>query len=69
MTLQYSAINTPAPIEHHLATMKISSLSKKECMLCWTTEISPDIFADGIYQGMITSIEGLKKICKDDING
>ena len=69
MTLQYSAIKTPAPIEHHLATMQIASLNEQECMLSWTTEISPDIFADGIHQGMIVSIEGLKKICKDEING
>ena len=53
MTLQYSAIKTPAPIEHHLATMQIASLNEQECMLSWTTEISPDIFADGIHQGML----------------
>ena len=69
MTLQYSAIKTPAPIEHHLATMQVASLNNRECTLSWTTEISPDIFADGIHQGMIVSIEGLKKICKDEING
>ena len=62
MTLQYSAIQTPAPIEHHLATMQITPLSDQECMLSWTTEISPDIFADGIHQGMLVSIEGIKKI-------
>ena len=62
MTLQYSAIQTPAPIEHHLATMQISPLNDQECMLCWTTEISPDIFADGIHQGMLISIEGIKTI-------
>ena len=69
MTLQYSAIQTPAPIEHHLATMQVASLNNRECTLSWTTEISPDIFADGIRQGMIVSIEGLKKICKDETNG
>ena len=69
MILQYSAIQTPAPIEHHLATMQVAPLNDRECMLSWTTEISPDIFADGIHQGMIVSIEGLKKICKDEING
>ena len=62
MTLQYSAIKTPAPIEHHLATMQIASLNEKECMLSWTTEISPDIFADGIHQGMLISIDGIKKV-------
>ena len=62
MILQYSAIQTPAPIEHHLATMQIASINDQECMLSWTTEISPDIFADGIHQGMLASIEGIKKI-------
>ena len=62
MTLQYSAIKTPAPIEHHLATMQIASLNEQECMLSWTTEISPDIFADGIHQGMLFSIDGIKKV-------
>ena len=62
MTLQYSAIKTPAPIEHHLATMQISSLNDGECLLKWTTEISPDIFADSIHQGMLISIEGIKSV-------
>ncbi|MDG1960905.1 MAG: SRPBCC family protein [SAR86 cluster bacterium] len=62
MTLQYSAIRTPAPIEHHLATMEVVSLNDQECKLSWTTEISPDIFADGIHQGMLVSIEGIKKV-------
>ena len=62
MTLQYSAIKTPAPIEHHLATMQISPVNDGECLLKWTTEISPDIFADGIHQGMLVSIEGIKSV-------
>ena len=62
MILQYSAIQTPAPIEHHLATMEVASLNDQECKLSWTTEISPDIFADGIHQGMLLSIEGIKTV-------
>tara|TARA_B100000579_G_C22833262_1_gene857209 strand:- start:1141 stop:1524 length:384 start_codon:yes stop_codon:yes gene_type:complete len=62
MLLQYSAIQTPAPVEHHLATMQIASINDQKCMLSWTTEISPDIFADGIHQGMLVSIEGIQKI-------
>ena len=62
MILQYSAIQTPAPIEHHLATMQVEPLNDRECTLSWTTEISPDIFADGIHQGMLLSIEGIKKV-------
>ena len=62
MFLQYSAIQTPIPIEHHLATMQILPLNDEESMLHWTTEISPDTFADAIHQGMLLSIEGLQKI-------
>ena len=62
MILQYSAIQTPIPIEHHLATMQILPLNDEESMLNWTTEISPDTFADAIHQGMLLSIEGLQKI-------
>jgi hypothetical protein len=62
MILQYSAIETPAPIEHHLATMKIIPEDDFKCYLEWTTEIEPEIFADSIHQGMLVSIEGIKKV-------
>jgi hypothetical protein len=42
--------------------MEVVSLNDQECKLSWTTEISPDIFADGIHQGMLVSIEGIKKV-------
>jgi hypothetical protein len=42
--------------------MQISVKSEKECQLNWTTEIDPEIFADAIHQGMLISIEGLKKV-------
>ena len=62
MILQYSAIDTPAPIEHHLATMKIIPDGDFACFLEWTTEIKPEIFADSIHQGMLVSIEGIEKV-------
>lgn len=62
MILQYSAIETPTPIEHHLATMKIIPEGDFKCYLEWTTEIKPEIFADSIHQGMLVSIEGIKKV-------
>ena len=62
MVLQYSAIKTPASIEHHLATMQVVYLNDQECVLNWTTEISPDIFADGIHQAMLLSIDGIKTV-------
>ncbi|MDB4120737.1 SRPBCC family protein [Gammaproteobacteria bacterium] len=62
MILQYSAIDTPAPIEHHLATMKIIPDGDFVCFLEWTTEIEPEIFADSIHKGMLVSIEGIEKV-------
>jgi hypothetical protein len=62
MKLQYSAIETRTPIDHHLATMQISQIDTENCKLLWTTEIEPEIFADAIHQGMLISIDGIKKI-------
>ena len=64
MRLQYSAIETPAPIQHHLATMQISSIDESHCKLEWSTEIDPEVFAEAVHQGMLVSIEGIKKIIK-----
>ena len=61
-TLVYSAIETPTPIEHHLATMKVISNHDNACKLEWSTEIEPEIFADAIKQGMQISINGLKSV-------
>ena len=62
MELQYSAVETMAPINHHLATIKISEVTDNKCLLDWTTEIDPEIFADAIHQGMLISISGLRKV-------
>ena len=62
MRLQYSAIETPTPIEHHLATMQITEISPTQCQLDWTTEIDPEVFSDAVHQGMLISIEGIKSI-------
>jgi hypothetical protein len=62
MTLQYSAIETRTPLQHHLATMKITSIDEDTCQLDWTTEIDPEIFADAIHQGMLISIDGIKAV-------
>ena len=64
MRLQYSAVETPTPIQHHLATMQISSIDESLCKLEWTTEIEPEVFAEVVHQGMVISIEGIKKIIK-----
>jgi hypothetical protein len=62
MELQYSAVETVAPIKHHLATIKISEVTANESILDWTTEIDPGMFADAIHQGMLISINGLRKV-------
>ena len=64
MKLKYSAVETPAPIEHHLATMQVTEIDDFSCQLDWTTEIEPEIFAEAIHQGMLVSIEGIKKTIK-----
>ena len=64
MKLKYSAVETPAPIEHHLATMQVTEIDDFSCQLDWTTEIDPEIFAEAIHQGMLVSIEGIKKTIK-----
>ena len=62
MTLQYSAIDTPVPIKHHLASMRVVKVDEEHCQLEWKTEIDPEIFAEGIHQGMLLSIEGIRKL-------
>ena len=62
MKLQYSAIETRTPLDHHLATMQISKIDEDSCQLEWTTEIEPEIFASAIHQGMLISIDGIKSV-------
>ena len=62
MTLQYSAIETVVPLKHHLAKMKVSSVDANSCNLLWQTEIDPQSYADAIHQGMLISIDGIKKV-------
>jgi len=62
MTLKYSAIETRTPIKHHLAIMQLIVKSNDACELMWSTEIDPEIFSEAIKQGMLISIEGLKKV-------
>ena len=52
MRLQYSAVETPTPIQHHLATMQILSIDESLCKLEWTTEIEPEVFAEAVHQGL-----------------
>tara|TARA_B100001146_G_scaffold191694_1_gene177237 strand:+ start:627 stop:1088 length:462 start_codon:yes stop_codon:yes gene_type:complete len=66
MTLEYSAIDTPSPIQHHLAIMKVSVIDNQSSSLEWKTEIDPEILADRVHQGMLISIEGLKNVLSNN---
>ena len=65
MRLQYSAIETATPINHHHASMCVSEIDEETCNFSWVTEIDPEIFADVIYHGMMISIEGIKKVIRN----
>ena len=59
--LKYSAIETSVPIEHHLSTIELLAI-KEGCLLKWTTEIKPGVFASEIEKSMKVSLEKLKEI-------
>lgn len=61
MELTYSAIETMAPINHHLAKIKLSSQGK-ETIFQWSTEIDPPEFADAIRGGMLASLDQLQRL-------
>ncbi len=63
LRLCYSAISTPANIEHHLATICIVP-NGDSCTLQWSTEISPDQYIETVRGGMQLSIEGLRKVLR-----
>ena len=64
MELSYSAIETMAPIQHHLAKIKLIS-KEQNTIFSWTTEIDPPDFADAIRQGMLASLNELEKLLKN----
>ena len=59
--LQYSAIKTPNPLDHHLATIELQAAGDK-CVFNWTSEIAPEAFGDAIENGMRVSFDGLKQV-------
>ena len=65
LELQYSAIETLAPINHHLAKIKLVSNENESTDFIWTTEIDPEEFADAIHQGMISSLDQLELVLSE----
>ncbi len=61
MCLKYSAIKTPANVEHHLATIQLSA-QENCCNFLWTVEIRPDAFAGSIEAAMQASLTALKQV-------
>ena len=62
LELEYSAIETLAPINHHLAKIKLVSNDNETTDFIWTTEIDPEEFADAILQGMVSSLDQLELV-------
>lgn len=61
MELSYSAIETMAPIKHHLANIKLIP-GENSTTFEWTTQIDPPEFADAIRQGMLASLDQLERV-------
>ena len=65
LELEYSAIETLAPINHHLAKIKLISDESESTEFIWTTEIDPEEFADAILQGMVSSLDQLELVLSE----
>tara|TARA_B100000945_G_scaffold125260_1_gene99583 strand:- start:202 stop:597 length:396 start_codon:yes stop_codon:yes gene_type:complete len=65
LELEYSAIETLAPINHHLAKIKLVSNENESTDFIWTTEIDPEEFADAILQGMVSSLDQLELVLSE----
>ena len=65
LELEYSAIETLAPINHHLAKIKLISDESESTEFIWTTEIDPEEFADAIFQGMVSSLDQLELVLSE----
>ena len=65
LELEYSAIETLAPINHHLAKIKLVSKENESTDFIWTTEIDPEEFADAILQGMVSSLDQLELVLSE----
>jgi len=63
--LEYSAIETLAPINHHLAKIKLVSNENESTNFIWITEIDPEEFADAILQGMVSSLDQLELVLSE----
>ncbi len=65
LELEYSAIETLAPINHHLAKINLIPIENESTEFTWTTEIDPEEFADAILQGMTSSLDQLELVLSE----
>ena len=65
LELEYSAIETLAPINHHLAKIKLVSNENESTDFIWTTEVDPEEFADAILQAMVSSLDQLELVLSE----
>ena len=61
MTMQYSCIESPAPLEEHLASIKIQE-TEEGCEMHWQTEVKPADFEPFIESSMDGAIEQIHEI-------
>ena len=67
LELEYSAIETLAPINHHLAKINLLTNDKGLTDFIWTTEIDPEEFADAIQQVMVSSLDQLELVLSETV--
>ena len=67
LELEYSAVETLAPINHHLAKINLLTNDKGFTDFTWTTEIDPEEFADAIHQGMVSSLDQLELVLSETV--
>ena len=65
LELENRAVETLAPINHHLAKIKLVSNENESTDFIWTTEIDPEEFADAIHQGMVSSLDQLELVLSE----
>ena len=59
--MQYSCIESPAPLEQHLASIKILA-SAGGCEMQWQTEVSPAAFEPFIEDSMNGALKQIQTI-------
>ncbi len=61
MTMQYSCIESPMPLESHLAEVQVSA-SGNQTKFVWKTTVEPEQFEKFIAQSMDGAIEQLRSM-------